>query len=84
MARDPPVQRRSLVRPGSFSAVHPHPSRPADALFDERLTVALSKGRNQVHGTGGLGLTLGRHLEFNAAFDIAPTVRIFSSSLILR
>jgi long-chain fatty acid transport protein len=62
----------------------PDPSRPADALFDERLTVALSKGRNQVHGTGGLGLTLGRHLEFNAAFDIAPTVRIFSSSLILR
>ena len=62
----------------------PDPAHPTDALFDERLTTALSKGRNQVHGTGGLGLTLGGRLELNAAFDLSPTTRIFSSSLILR
>jgi long-subunit fatty acid transport protein len=56
----------------------------SDRLFDERLSTALSTGKNQVHATGGIGLTLGSHIEFNAAFDVASTTRIFSSSLILR
>jgi hypothetical protein len=55
-----------------------------DRLFDERLSMALSTGKNQVHVTGGVGLTLGSHVEFNAAFDLASTTRTFSSSLILR
>jgi hypothetical protein len=55
-----------------------------DRLFDERLSTALSTGKNQVHATGGIGLTFGSHVEFNAAFDLASTTRIFSSSLILR
>jgi long-chain fatty acid transport protein len=55
-----------------------------DRLFDELLSTALSTGKNQVHATGGVGLTLGPHIEFNAAFDVASTTRIFSSSLILR
>lgn len=62
----------------------PGAGTPADPTFDERLTTALSTGKNQVHATGGIGLTLGAHLEFNAAFDAASTTRIFSSSLILR
>jgi hypothetical protein len=57
---------------------------PTDPLFDERLSTALSKGENQVHGTGGIGLTFGRHFEVNAAIDIASTTRIFSTSLIVR
>jgi hypothetical protein len=57
---------------------------PGDRLFDERLSAALSTGKNQVHATGGIGLTFGAHIEFNAAFDLASTGRIFSSSLILR
>ncbi len=55
-----------------------------DPLFEERLSTALSKGENQVHGTGGVGLTFGRHFEVNAAIDIASTTRIFSTSLIVR
>jgi len=55
-----------------------------DPLFEERLSTALSKGQNQVHGTGGIGLTFGRHFELNAAIDIASTTRIFSTSLIVR
>jgi hypothetical protein len=55
-----------------------------DPLFEERLSTALSKGENQVHGTGGIGLTFGRHFEVNAAIDIASTTRIFSTSLIVR
>jgi hypothetical protein len=55
-----------------------------DRLFDERLSTALSTGRNQVHGTGGIGLTFGAHLEVNGAVDIASTTRIFSTSLIIR
>ena len=55
-----------------------------DRLFDERLTTALSTGKNQVHATGGIGLTFGAHLEVNAGFDLASTLRIFSTSLIIR
>jgi len=55
-----------------------------DVTFDERMRTALSTGKNQVHATGGIGLTFGSHVEFNAAFDLASTTRIFSSSLILR
>ena len=57
---------------------------PNDRLFDERLSAALSTGKNQVHVTGGVGLTLNPRLEFNVAFDLASTTRTFSSSLILR
>jgi len=59
-------------------------SSPSDLLFNERFSAALSTGKNQVHVTGGVGLTFGRHLEFNAAFDAASTTNIFSSSLIVR
>lgn len=55
-----------------------------DRLFDERLGVALSTGKNQVHVTGGVGLTFGSHLEFNAGLDFASTTRIVSTSLIVR
>ena len=57
---------------------------PVDVTFDERMKTALSTGKSQVHATGGIGLTFGSHVEFNAAFDLASTTRIFSSSLILR
>jgi long-subunit fatty acid transport protein len=55
-----------------------------DRLFNERLGTALSTGKNQVHGTGGIGLTFGTHVEINAGVDIASTTRIFSTSLIIR
>jgi long-subunit fatty acid transport protein len=55
-----------------------------DRLFDERLATALSTGKSQVHFTGGVGLTFGSHLEFNAGFDVASTTRLFSTSLIVK
>jgi len=55
-----------------------------DRLFDERLGAALSTGKNQVHVTGGVGLTFGSHLELNAGLDLASTTRIFSTSLIVK
>jgi hypothetical protein len=57
---------------------------PSDRLFDERLSVALSTGRDRWHVSAGIGLTFGTHVEFNAGFDRASQSRIFSSSLILR
>jgi hypothetical protein len=59
-------------------------ANPSDRLFNERFSAALSTGKNQVHVTGGIGFTFGRHLELNAAFDAASTTNIFSSSLIVR
>jgi long-subunit fatty acid transport protein len=61
-----------------------HFTPTGDASFDERLSTALSTGKNQVHGTGGVGLTFGSHFELNAGFDISSTTKIFSTSLILR
>ncbi len=69
-------------------SVHFEPASAAsgsiDRLFDERLATALSKGKNQVHVTGGIGLTFGAHLEFNAAFDASSTTRVLSTSFIVR
>jgi long-subunit fatty acid transport protein len=55
-----------------------------DRLYDERMAVALSNGANQVHGTGGLGLTLHPRAELNVAIDVSSNQFRFSSSLILR
>ena len=61
-----------------------HFTPTGDPSFDERMSTALSTGKNQVHGTGGIGLTFGSHFELNAGFDISSTTKIFSTSLILR
>ncbi len=69
-------------------SVHFSPSGNAvtaiDRLFDERLATALSTGKSQIHITGGVGLSFGSRLEFNAGFDIASTTRLFSTSLIVK
>jgi len=56
----------------------------SDRLLDERLAIALSTGKDQIHGTGGIGLTLHSRLEINAGFDLASTRKLFSASAILR
>ena len=61
-----------------------HFTPTGNASFDERMSTALSTGKNQVHGTGGVGLTFGSHFELNAGFDVSSTTRILSTSLILR
>ena len=59
------------------------PTNAFDRTFDERLTTALSKGEGQLHGTGGIGLTLTPRFEFNAGLDFAPRNLIFSTSFIV-
>jgi hypothetical protein len=55
-----------------------------DRLFNERFAVALATGKNRVHYTGGIGLTLTPHVEVNAGADFASDSRLFSASIILR
>ena len=55
-----------------------------DHIFDERFLVALSNGKTRVHGTGGVGLTLSPHTEWNAGIDIASEQFRFSTSFIIR
>jgi long-subunit fatty acid transport protein len=57
---------------------------PVDHLFDERMSASLSTGENQVHYTGGVGLSFGPHFELNAGFDAGGTTRLFSTSIIVR
>jgi len=59
------------------------PTTVVDRLFDERLSVALSRGQGQVHATGGIGLTLRPRFEFNAGFDVTSKNRLFSTSFIV-
>jgi hypothetical protein len=59
------------------------PQTAVDRLFDERLTIALSKGGSQVHVTGGIGATFTPRLEFNAGVDYSSRVRLASASLIV-
>ena len=64
------------------------PSEPAatvpDRIFDERLATALSRGTNQVHVTGGLGVTIHRRVELNVGADLAKHQTRVSTSLIVR
>ena len=60
------------------------PTTASDRTFDERLGVALSKGENRVHGTGGIGLSISPRVEWNAGLDIAAGSYIVSTSIILR
>jgi hypothetical protein len=66
-----------------FSPQQPSTSVPA-LLYDERVSTALSKGKGQVHVTGGVGLTLHRRVELNAATDISPRQVRVSTSVIVR
>jgi len=66
-----------------FSPVVPSVT-PTDRLFDERLSTALSKGKNQFHVTAGLGVTLSPHFDLHAGADLSPTSRLFSTSVIVR
>ena len=64
------------------------PSMPAtsieDRLFNERLGVALSTGKNLVHYTGGLGLSLSPRFELNGGFDVTTRSRTISASCVVR
>jgi long-subunit fatty acid transport protein len=55
-----------------------------DRLFDERIGVALSTGKNLVHYTGGLGLSLSPRFELNGGFDITTRGRTLSASCVVR
>jgi len=67
-------------------SVHFATNRPplniSDKEFVERISVALSRGKNQLHATGGVGINLSSRFEFNAGVDIASTHQVISASII--
>jgi long-subunit fatty acid transport protein len=64
------------------------PSEPATSIearnFNERIGVALSTGKNLIHYTGGLGLSLSPRFELNGGFDITTRSRTISASCVIR
>lgn len=88
----PQIKGRPRLRAGAwFDPDHSVKFTPRQAstsafarVFDERLATALSRGGNQIHGTGGIGLTLHRRVEFNAAASVSSSQFRFSSSVIVR
>lgn len=57
---------------------------PANDLYDERLGVSLSSGKDLWHYTLGLGLAISERFEVNVAGDISSRSTIVSSSIIVR
>jgi long-subunit fatty acid transport protein len=65
-----------------------NPSMPAttitDRLFDERLRAALSTGKDLLHYTGGVGVSLSPRFELNGGFDLTSRSRVISVSCVIR
>jgi long-chain fatty acid transport protein len=55
-----------------------------NATRNDFYAAALPKDTKRVHLTGGVGVTLGRHVELNAGFDRTSTTHVLSTSLIFR
>jgi hypothetical protein len=83
----PPVRLRAGAWFDPDHSVHFRPTAPptsaSQRIYFETYAAALSRGGNQVHVTGGVGITLTPRVELNAGFDLADTVKFFSSSLIV-
>jgi hypothetical protein len=83
----PPIRLRAGAWFDPDHSVHFRPaSEPTSAsrrIYFETYAAALSRGKDQVHITGGAGITLTPRVELNAGFDLADTVKFFSSSLIV-
>jgi hypothetical protein len=61
-------------------------SLPGDAsgrIKAEVFRAALGNGKDQVHATGGIGIRIKPRIELNAGFDLASTIKLFSTSLIV-
>jgi hypothetical protein len=87
LSRGAPLRLRGGTWYDPDHSVHftldPASATPRDRLFDELMSMALSTGKSQFHGTGGVGLTLHRRVELNVGFDLASTTRYFSTSFIV-
>jgi len=66
-----------------FSPSTPSTSRDARAS-DLVVSTALSRGDDQIHATGGIGLTLHRRLELNVGADVTSSQFRWSTSVIVR
>lgn len=56
----------------------------ANDSFDERLSVALSQGKDLVHYTFGGGVPFSDRFEVNGAADLTSRTRVFSGSVVVR
>jgi hypothetical protein len=59
-------------------------SATLNPFFNDLFSAALNGGNDVIHYTGGVGLSLNRHVEFNAAADLTTLNRLFSASAIFR
>ena len=59
-------------------------STTMNPYFNSLFSAALRGGKDLIHVTGGLGLSLSPRLEFNIAADVTSGNRIVSASTILR
>jgi long-chain fatty acid transport protein len=64
-------------------SIHYAPTAANDFL-DERLSVALSSGKDLWHYTFGAGVPVNTHLEFNVGGDVTSRSRVISTSAIVR
>lgn len=60
------------------------PASKAEQLFDERHATALSTGKDRVHGSAGLGLSISPRIEWNLGADVASGSVVVSTSFIVR
>lgn len=86
-ASGPPVRLRAGAWFDPDHSVHYEPATPPNSasarIKAETFAAALTNGRNQVHATGGVGVTLTRTVELNVGVDLGRNVKLFSSSVIV-
>jgi long-chain fatty acid transport protein len=81
------VAKNPAIRFGAwFDPDHSVQFRPSSAndSFDERLSVALSQGKDLVHYTFGAGVPITERFEVNGAGDITSRTRVYSASVVVR
>ena len=81
-----PVKGRPAIRLGIWfdpdHSVH-YASTPAYDLFDERLAIALSSGRDLWHYTGGTMIAVHPRMDISAAIDYSvQSTRVSASAII--
>jgi hypothetical protein len=65
-----------------------NPAAPASTtsarLFNELLSASLSTGKDLIHYTGGVGVSLSPRFELNGGFDLTSRSRVISASCVIR
>ncbi len=86
-AQGPPIRLRggAWFDPDHSVQFHPvsEPQTASERTSNDIFRTALSQGGDQLHITGGVGITLTPALELNVGFDGARRTKLFSTSVIV-